>query len=493
MLGLLHRTAANLKNPSTPTTWSPTDPLPSGFSQRSFRFSLPVSSLAAFTFRSAGQYARGSIVFERAAGPQPPEYGEAVPVEGGDDGKERTEGLVEIAVEARTNSDGLLGECKLDPIEGHERCGLSLSTPSSTGVSRIGATLSYHITVTFPATLAALNSLTVEAASFRISLEPSLSSTLISSLDLSTTDAPISLGSTRAQQVKLTNKNWLDSNRVALKNFDDLVSGSIADAERIEITCADGSVSGSYTSSGPIIVQTTNAAVHADLRGSSLRVSTSGGDVTGMYIATKDVALSTSYAKADVDVEAPLGCQVSGTNVAIDSRFKVGKELRLITSHFRIDASVWLLPPPVPGTPALSITDAPPTFEEATSSPSLGASNTVLVQAETTGAAIQLDYLEHPDGLVLQSLARSTGGGAVQVVHPETFEGSFLASTSLTHTAQFTTPAVFPTAARKRAVHFDVEKRSEVAGTVRWEGGSVGGGRSRTVIEAEGTAEIKVL
>ncbi|GAA5917011.1 hypothetical protein JCM6882_001303 [Rhodosporidiobolus microsporus] len=503
MLGLLQRTKANIQNPATPTSWSPSDPTPSGFSSHQSRFSLPISSLAAFAFRSAGQYARGTIVFERAGGQEPPNYD----AEAGErDSKDRTSGIVEIAAEVRTNSDGLFKECKLEPVEAHERCGLSLTTPASSSVSRLGATLSYFITVTLPPGLNALDSLVVEATGFRLVLDPSLSSILIANLNLSTTDAPISLGSVRAQSISIRNRNEIDSNKVALKNFDDLVSGSITHAERIEIDCADGPLTGSYTASGAVIAHTTNSHVRADFTGSSIRVSTGNGEIVGKFVAKKDVILTNNYGKVDVEVEAPRGCQIVGQNSQVSGKFKVKKELKIATTHFRIDASVHLLPPsssslpvhrpssPTPSTFTTSTGDVPPTFEEAvgSSAAAAGAGEVVQVTAETTGASIQLDYVEQPEGVVVHSFARSNGGGRIEVVHPETFEGSFSANTTLTHTANLTLPSTFASATRKRAVRYTTEKRSEVVGTVEWEG-SAGAGRSRSVIEADGAAEIKVL
>jgi hypothetical protein len=148
----------------------------------------------------------------------------------------------------------------------------------------------------------------------------------------------------------------------------------------------------------------------------------------------------------------------------------------------------------------------------------------VNVRLETTGAAIQLVYSEQPKDLAVNSFAKSTGGGRVEVVHPDTFEGAFSVrfhlpsppfspfltcppiplprfrqprldlqiNTNLTHTSTFSHPSSFPTATRQRSVKYDVEKRSEVRGTVEWEG-SQGGVRSRSVVEAEGAVEIRVL
>ncbi|GAA5863748.1 hypothetical protein JCM8547_006053 [Rhodosporidiobolus lusitaniae] len=500
MLSLLQRTTANLRAKSSPTSWSPEDDLSRGFSSTSKSFALPLSSLSEFVFRAQGLYSQGTVVIRRAGaatvGTEAPSYAEA----SGEAGKDRQVGTVEIAVEARANSDGLYAESKIEPVEAHERAGLSISTPNSSSVGRIGAVLSFHITVTFPSDFTSLNSLTVDCTTFRLLFDPSLSSLLISNLKLSTSDAPIVFSSVRAQAVTVLNQNRINSNKTELKCFDDLVSGSLQ-AERLEIDCADGKISGSYDCSGALIVGTTNANIHGEFSGSAVRVTASNGEVVGKFKAKKDVVITNTYAKINVEVEAPLGCSITGVNTPIDGKFKVGKELKLSTTHFRIDAFVRLLPPP-PSAPAVDRAPSPtpssttsllPTFDEAIGSSSSSSSVPVLVRAETSGASIELEMVEQPEGVVVQSFARSSGGGTVRVTHPDTFEGSFSASTSLTHTALLSTPSTFPTASRKRLVHYDVEKRSEVAGTVRWDSTVEGGGRSRSVVEAEGLAEIRLM
>ncbi|GAA6044335.1 hypothetical protein JCM8097_002329 [Rhodosporidiobolus ruineniae] len=501
MLGLLSRAKGNLQNPHTATSWTPADPVPSNFTAHHRRFSLPISSLGALVFRAEGYYSKGTIQFERAGGYEPPEYDAG---EGG--GKDRTTGVAEVVVEARTNSAGLYSEAKLEPIEAHERCGLSLSTPSSSSVSRLGASLSFHITVTLPATLTSLDTLSVDCSSFRILVDPSLSAVLISNLTLSTTDAPIVLGSVSAENVQLRNTNAaINSTKVALTNFDDLVSGSIVRARRIEIDCADGPVTGSYTASGALVVLNRNAPISGTYDGSSVRIVTANGEITGRFSAKKDIALTNTFAKIDVEVEAPLGCQVSGQNSPVSGKFRVGKELKISTTHFRIDASVRLLPPPSSSLPSsappplsrtsTSTTDVPPTFEEAVgSSSSFSPSNVVQVAVETAGAAIQLDYLEQPEGVVLESRAKSSGGGGVSVTHPSGWEGSFSATASLAHSASFVSPASLGgLGGRQRKVSFDIQKRSEVAGSIAYEGEVEGRRMSRSVVETEGSAEIKVL
>ncbi|GAA6002165.1 hypothetical protein JCM10207_003105 [Rhodosporidiobolus poonsookiae] len=499
--GLISRATANFKNTSTPTTWSPADPLPTGFSSRVQPFQLPLSSLGSFQLRTIGHYSTGTVVFQRATA------GAAELDEGYDDqvgGKSRQAGIVEIGVEARYNSEGLYSEARVDPMEAHERCGLTVTTPASTSVSRIGAVLSFHITVTFPASFTALDSLVVEATAFRVILDPSLAPVTISNLQLTTTDAPISLSDISAQHVTIKNRNVLDPNKTALKNFEDLVSGNIVRAERVEVRCEDGPVSLNAACSGALILATTNGNIASELSGSSLRVTTVNGEVVGKFVAKRDVQITNTYGKIEVEVEAPFGCLIGGSNSSIDGKFLVGKELKLITTHFRIDATVRILAPSSslsaqparPPSPApSSATDLPPTFEEAVGSSAV-APSTFDARVETTGAAIQLDYVEQPEGVVVSSFAKSSGGGRIEVVHPGTFEGSFSANTSLTHTATLAVPETFSTATRKRAVHYDTNKRSEVAGSVRFEGGGadqVGGGRGRTVVEAHGPIEIKLL
>lgn len=127
MLGLLSRATANLKNRNHPAAWSPDDPAPAGFAAHKHALSLPISSLATLSFRATGIYSQGTVAFERADGAanaaDPPSYGQAVH----ESGKPREEGTVQVHVEARTNSEGLHAESRIEPVEGHERCGLSLT------------------------------------------------------------------------------------------------------------------------------------------------------------------------------------------------------------------------------------------------------------------------------------------------------------------------------------------------------------------------------
>lgn len=129
MLGLLQRATSNLKNPVTATAWAPSDELAAGFHRFSQVHSLPLSSLATFAFAATGYYAKGTILFLRrgreAADPHhPPAYDDDA------DSKPRVEGEVHVAVEARTNSEGLYADSRLEPVQGHERCGISLTVRS---------------------------------------------------------------------------------------------------------------------------------------------------------------------------------------------------------------------------------------------------------------------------------------------------------------------------------------------------------------------------
>ncbi|GEM11790.1 proteophosphoglycan ppg4 [Rhodotorula toruloides] len=507
MLGLLSRATANLKNSQHPAGWSPDDPAPSGFSSHKSSFSLPISSLATFSFRATGNYSQGTIVFERTEGVRravdPPSYGEALH----ESGKPREVGAVEVQVEARTNSEGLYGDSRIEPVEGHERCGLSLTTPASSSVSRLGATLSYHIVVAIPGTLTSLDSLVVEATGFRVVLSPSLASLPLSNLKISTTDAPILLHNLRAEDIKVRNANLLDPNKRELKNFDDLISGSVASSSRIQFECENGPISGSFRSTGALIVHTTNFPVKGDFHGSSLRIATTNSEISGMFDAQRDIAIQNVHGNVEGKFRAPTGCEIKGQYNAINGSFEVGNELKLITTVFRIDATVRLLPPPSsslstsahPSLPvtriasATSSTNELPTFEDAmASSASSSSFGVVNVVAETTDAAIELAYEEQPREVALRSLARTSGGSKVVVRHPQNWEGSFSVSTVLTHTAAFTALSTTSPTLGTRQTSFDTDSRSKVAGSVKWDRGDAGGANNRSVVETDGPAEIVV-
>ncbi|BGP43976.1 hypothetical protein JCM10450v2_008193 [Rhodotorula kratochvilovae] len=510
MLGLLSRATANLKNTASPSGWSPADDVPSGFSSHRSTLAVPLSSLGTFAFRSVGHYAQGTVVFARAevqAGTEPPSYGEAVQE------KPRVEGTVNVEVEVRTNSDGLYGECRLEVVEAHERGGLSLTTPASASVSRLGASLSYHITVTFPSSFTALDTLFVETTGFRLVLAPSVSALTIGTLSLRTTDAPIVLSSTQCGSAQLSNQNQLDPNRHALKNFDDLLSGSLVATGRIDLACENGPIAGSYTAGGPLVARTSNFPLRGEFRGSSVRITNANAEISGTFAASGprgDVVVQNVHGKVEGTFVAPGGCEVKGLYVGVKGDFEVGGHLRLLTTVFRIDATIRLLAPSAASVPGGSSSRAPvtrvasttsdlPTYGEQQttlllSSSSAGAGGVIAVSAETTDAGVELLFpAPVPPQCALRTTARSTGGSRVGVTHASGWEGRFAASTSLTHTASLRLP---PSAASSSAapVHFDVQKRSEVRGWVgSGAGAGAGDGRNSTTVEAEGEAEVVLL
>ncbi|GAA5909548.1 hypothetical protein JCM8208_007180 [Rhodotorula glutinis] len=478
MLGIIQRASANFKNTASPAGWSPQDDVPSGFSAHQSRLSVPLSTLGSFAFRSTGSYSRGTLVFECAADAGGASSGGPPGYDAHADDKPRREGMVDVAVEVRTNSEGLRGDCRLETIEGHERAGLSLTTPSSTSVTRIGASLSYHITVTLPSSFTSLDTLSVETTGFRIILAPSLS----------------------------TNQNLLDPNKHALKNFDDLVQGSLSAQGRIDIQCENGPVSGSYSTPAALVVATTNFSVKGEFKGATVRISTQNAEVSGRFDARRDIVVVTQHGKVEGVFRAPAGCEVKGQYVGVKGEFDVGSHLRLLTSVFRIDATIRLLSPTssttspagaAPVTRTLSNTtsstgaDLPPTFEDAlaSSSASGAALGVVTVQAETTDAGVELVFPEAvPGDCALRATARSSGGSRVAVTHARGWEGRFSASTTLTHTASLSSLA------NASPVSYDTQKRSEVAGFVG-SGASAGAGdgRNRTHVESDGPVEIVLL
>lgn len=211
-------------------------------------------------------------------------------------------------------------------------------TPASTSVSRLGASLSYHIKVTFPSTFTSLDTLSVETTGFRLVLGPSLSAIDIASLELTTTDAPIVLSSTRCGSAQLRNQNLLDPNKHALKNFDDLVQGSLSATGRIDIQCENGPISGSYTTPGAIVASTTNFAIKGDFKGATLRITNQNAEVSGRFEAKRDVVVSTQHGKVEGVFKAPSGCEVKGQYVGIKGEFEVGSHLRVRLSHSPSDA-----------------------------------------------------------------------------------------------------------------------------------------------------------
>lgn len=136
MLGLLQRATSNLKNPVTATAWAPSDELAAGFHRFSQVHSLLLSSLATFAFAATGYYAKGTILFLRRGQGDGTESTQYPPAYDDDNLKPRVEGEVHVAVEARTNSEGLYADSRLEPVQGHERCGISLTVRSRRSCAR---------------------------------------------------------------------------------------------------------------------------------------------------------------------------------------------------------------------------------------------------------------------------------------------------------------------------------------------------------------------
>ncbi|POY72754.1 hypothetical protein BMF94_4161 [Rhodotorula taiwanensis] len=501
MLGLLQRATSNLKNAVSGSQWEPSDDLPSGFHRFKQQHSLPLSSFGTFAFAATGYYSKGTILLRRQGDAaaknganghhHPPAYGDDDV-----DQKQRAAGDVHVQVEARSNSEGLYADSRLEPVEGHERCGISLTTPASSSVGRIGAALSYHITVTFPADFQTLDTISIDATSFRVLLAPSLAAIKFENIDISTTDAAIVFDDLQVKSLKLRNQNRLDPNKTSLKNFDDLVTGSVKQADRIEISCENGPISGSYRSSGPIIISNTNFPIKGDFIGNALRLSTTNAEISGNFEAKRDIVAQNLHGKITGTFKAPVDCVIKSTYSPIQGTFIIGQDLRLSTTVFRIDAVIRIIPSA--STPAnssgaapvtrveSSATDDLPTFADAmASSTTLGAVNVI---AETSDAGAELVYEDVPPEVVLRSLVKSSGGSVLRVKHDESFEGSFTATCPITHSASVTVPDS-PNSRGTRSLRYDIEKRNHIGGAVGYEGASADG-RSRTIIESGGGAEF---
>ena len=215
----------------------------------------------------------------------------------------------------------------------------------------------------------------------------------------------------------------------------------------------------------------------------------------------------------------------------------LGAEARLsqlITTVFRIDATIRILAPPSPvasssgAAPVARVESAAtegedelPTFADAMASSSTTLGGAVTVVAETSDAGAELVYEQVPQEVALRSLVRSTGGSVIRVKHGETYEGSFTvsfhqrgalsavssgatmlmylslpsplvnqtqATCPITHTASVSMPSA-PTSRGTRSIRCDIEKRNHIGGIVGYEV-STHEGLSRTVIESGGGAEF---
>ncbi|KAM0748752.1 hypothetical protein T439DRAFT_382522 [Meredithblackwellia eburnea MCA 4105] len=530
MLGLISRATSNLKNPSSSTDWTPDTPLPAGFHSTKSTFHIPVSAFSKVSLTSDGHYSKGTVLFcVSSPGDQDEQEdtnwngGAAVMMKEKQDGA----GVCTIQVEARYNSESLWSDSQVTVSEEGGDCGIVLKTPSS---SRLAANLSFHLKFILPP-LPSLESLSVAATRFRIIFDTTFRIPF-NVLALRTSDAPIAPeGPLTASRITIVNENRLDPTKTELKNHEDSVSGTFLATESLTISCANGAVTGGpyACSSGPLTVQTSNFPVNGTFTSAlPLKIATSNAVISGHFVSRDTVTISTTYARVEGIFEGQKGVEVTTSRAPISGQFTLGRHLKLATSSFRIDAKVRLLEPSLelgePITPTPSVLDgtAPPTFEDVVRE-SAKRERDVSVDIETTDAAVEVNYLTHPANIKLSSKVRSSGGSKVSVTHPPDFEGTFSATTTITSTAHFDAPPDLSSSSShsseredrsdtsslhgggggggrgrrgRRIVDYSSKKRSEVSGTVYFEGSLRDEERSRSrseVVAVAGPAEIQVL
>lgn len=272
--------------------------------------------------------------------------------------------------------------------------------------------------------LSALSSLLILSTRFRILADASLSPTFINSLLVETTDAPVCFHRVRCGSIELTNRNRLDPDTTKLKNLSDSVSGTYEAESSIKVTCENGGISGSFVSEGKMEVETRNATISGSFKaGGSLTVLDRNAPILGTFIAGKDLVVSNAFAKVEGRFKGR-DVEVSTSYAGLTGTFKVGRELQLVNVDYRIDANVSLVPSPSDSSNGL------PTFQDATSliTPTPVVSNSLSIvncTVLTKNAAIALSYVNHPTEVILNTVARSSGGGKVSVKHAAGWTGAF--------------------------------------------------------------------
>ncbi|KAI5477871.1 major facilitator superfamily protein [Pseudohyphozyma bogoriensis] len=463
-MGLLSRlpTASSLFHSSPSTDWSPSDPLPSGYSSHTCSYSLLVDETTSVFLKSVDG-AKGTVLLTVDDGGAPAGEGAALP---GYAEKEvlgegaRGQSEVAVVVEARGNNDRIVKELAVEVVQRPGEAGLILA-PTNKG-------LSVHITIKIPPRpLAALD---LNLTKFRIISTPSLSLLALHALLLSTTDAPISLPPiTKAHTVTINNENRLVGDKVALKNFHPLLDAQVECVGPLTVQCANGEVLGSFVSSGGATsVVTTNSPLSGTFGGQSLNVSTSGSPLTGTFTAATTLEVLNRFGKIEGTFKGDR-IKLETNSERVEGRFEVGEELKITTSYGRVDAQIAFSP--ALSTPTVSDGTSLPLLsptDSTTSLPSYSSASTankaVNVEITTSDAAVEVVFAEQPKGVVLKSRAVTSSGSRISVTHGGGFSGVVSATTSISATAHITS--------EKDNIEYTKQKRNEVSALVRGGGGN---------------------
>ncbi|KAM0787033.1 hypothetical protein ACM66B_006299 [Microbotryomycetes sp. NB124-2] len=466
--------AKTVTSSTNPTSWTPSvTSLPVGFSQLEHEFKLApdgrgIGSVTNVRFECLkGNWCVGTLVVKRqgsdsgrggassaSASGGPPKYSE-------DDSDDYDEGMIRpdsdsstklqghatVVVVQRFNKSELADATRVDCSGDELNSVISIQTPDS---EPMAASISYHVTLLLLPKTTHLNGFHVKADRFKVVFDPSLKQSLsIAELVIQTADAPVRLDLENCGTVEIRNENRLNPTRTSLKHHDNLVSGSLS-AESIDIICANGSISGDFsTTVDSMSVSTTNFNVSGTFKSAKdLTLSTMNAQLSGTFTAHGSNGIVVELQQTKVDNSrflAPFGSvKLVNKLSTVSAQFTIAKSLIVKTTGFPVDADVTLSPlrtlsrsssrrrrpssaigvAPPSFTSSSTTTDLP-TFEDVMQS-DLSSSNAqqVRVHVETTEGHVNVRYLNHPKTIALQSFASTTGGSRVYVEHPAPFDRS---------------------------------------------------------------------
>ncbi|KAI5474265.1 citron Rho-interacting kinase [Pseudohyphozyma bogoriensis] len=399
MFSLLSKAVSGLSGRHSPCTWQPSDPVPSGAFQATEHLRAIVSSATRLTVQSHGSFAHGTIVFEAKGtevGDAPPAYdAPSYPDEAKRRGGQLGDGQ---GVELRDQGAGVLE--------------LHVVTPQ-TSSSFLTSQLSFHITVTLPAGISTLASLSTSGPYWRTLGHASLSSLFFHHSSIHTSHAPINFSSLRAGDINL-------------KTLNSTISGSYSSSSTLVAHTGNGRLEGTYIAEGDAELHTTNGDVKVDARGANINVYTRNGAVGGSYTAERKLVISNANGKIDGLFAGTAGVEVENSNSIISGGFTAGRELKLHTSNAPLDVKLVLVgeqregsttPPLFPGDQ--KTLQASREWEE----------GSVKVVLKTSNAKIKADVMERPRGVELDLVAHSANAG-VEVNHYSAYAGTFDMSTS---------------------------------------------------------------
>ena len=336
MLSLLSAVASIGRSPSD---WTPTTPLPSGYHEERMDFEILIDESKSVSLISQGTYAHGTVMFDKATSvDEPPPYDEAV----GDFKEKSSKGagrFLRVEVICRHDDVLLWAQTKVEQVRGSVNdVGIRISTPF-VDVTFLPSRshLSFHITFLFPSFCSRIARLSVDGAGWKAIGQLSLSSLHFKDVSILTKEAAVDF---RA----------LDAGQVIIENANASISGKF-DVESICIKTANAKIDAAVSATGGIICQSKNGCVSflavevecsliddvgstilGSYSGRALDISTANAKINGEYVAVDSLKLATTNSEISGLFKGS-SVVATSSNAPLCGTFVVSSSLKLLTSN----------------------------------------------------------------------------------------------------------------------------------------------------------------